>query len=64
MTMDAESVTRNALSRRVTVYICDACGMTEAMEDMVDSCTPLTAWAIATAPENWRMKEDCNECEA
>ena len=30
MTMDAESVTRNALSRRATVYICDACGMQEA----------------------------------
>ena len=30
MTMDAESVTRNALSRRATVHICDACGMQEA----------------------------------
>lgn len=49
--MDAESVTRNALSRRATVYICDACGMTEAMEDMMDSRTPLTAWAIVSAPE-------------
>ena len=29
MTMDAESVTRNALSRRATVHICDACGMQE-----------------------------------
>ena len=34
MTMDAEIVTRNALSRRATVYICDSCGMAEAMEDM------------------------------
>ena len=48
--MDAESVTRNALSRRATVYICDACGMQEALEDMMDSITPLTAWAIAAAP--------------
>lgn len=50
MTMDAESVTRNALSRRATVYICDACGMQEALEDMMDSITPLTAWAIVAAP--------------
>ena len=57
MAMDAESVTRNALSRRATVYICDACGMQEALEDMMDSITPLTAWAIAAAPENWRMDE-------
>ena len=56
MTMDAESVTRNALSRRATVYICDACGMQEALEDMMDSITPLTAWAIVSAPENWRMR--------
>lgn len=61
MTMDAESVMRNALSRRAAVYICDACGMAEAMEDIVDSCTPLTAWAIVAAPENWRMEEDCSE---
>ena len=32
MTMDAESVTHNALSRRATVYICDACGMQEALD--------------------------------
>ena len=24
---------------------------------MMGSCGPLTAWAIAAAPENWRMKE-------
>lgn len=64
MTMDAESVTRNALSRRATVYICDACGMQEALEDMMDSITPLTAWAIVAAPENWRTEERGGECEA
>ena len=64
MTMDAESVTRNALSRRATVYICDACGMQEALEDMMDSITPLTAWALVAAPENWRMEEGGSECEA
>lgn len=56
MTMDAESVTRNALSRRVTVYVCDICGTQEALEDMMDSRTPLTEWAIVAAPENWRME--------
>ena len=64
MTMDAESVTRNALSRRATVYICDSCVMAEAMEDMANSRTPLTAWAIVAAPGNWRMEEGGNECEA
>lgn len=64
MTMDAESVTRNALSRRATVHICDACGMQEALEDMMDSITPLTAWAIVAAPENWCMEEGGSECEA
>lgn len=64
MTMDAEIVTRNALSRRATVYICDSCGMAEAMEDMANSRTPLTAWAIVAAPGNWRMEEGGNECEA
>lgn len=53
MTMNAESATRNALSRRADVYICDACGTYEALEDMMDSRTPLTAWAIAQEPELW-----------
>lgn len=54
MAMNAESVTRNALSRRIDVYICDACGMKEALEDVADSRIPLTSWAIAQAPEDWR----------
>ena len=64
MTMDAENVTRNALSRRATVYICDACGTVEALEDMTGDRRPLTAWAIVSAPGNWRMEEGGNECEA
>ena len=55
MAMDAESVTRNALSRRAMVHICDACGTVEALEDMTGDRRPLTAWAIVSAPENWRM---------
>lgn len=57
MTMNAESVTRNALSRRIDVYVCDACGMHEALEDMVDSISPLSSWAIAQNPELWRCDE-------
>ena len=64
MAMDAESITRNALSRRATVHICDACGMQDALEDMMDSRTPLTAWATIAAPKNWCMEENCNEREA
>lgn len=57
MSMDTESVTRNALSRRTAIYICDACGTQETIEDMMGSRGPLTAWAIAAAPENWHMTE-------
>ena len=57
MAMDAESVTRNALSRRATVYICDACGTEEAIEDMgALSKLPLREWAIAQAPGLWRCE--------
>ena len=45
---------RNALSRRASVQICDACGMQEALEDMMDSRTPLTDWAYI------KMKEAVN----
>ena len=57
MSMDTESVTRNALSRRTAIYICDACGTQETIEDMMGSRGPLTAWAIAAATENWHMTE-------
>ena len=56
MSMDTESVTRNALSRRTAIYICDACGTQETIEDRMGSRGPLTAWAIAAAPEKWRMR--------
>lgn len=56
MTMDTESVTHNALSRRAAVYICDACGTQEALEDMMDSRTPLAEWAIARDAATWRMR--------
>lgn len=56
MRMNAESATRNALSRRATVYICDACGMIEAIEDMMGSRSPLTSWGISLTPEAWGME--------
>lgn len=45
---------RNALSRRTRVYICDLCGIIEAVEDAVGQKTPLTSWDIARH-ENWPM---------
>lgn len=57
MTMNAESVTRNALSRRIDVYVCDACGMGEALEDMMDSISPLSSWAITQDPDLWGCEE-------
>ena len=57
MSMATARVTRNALSRRTAIYICAACGTQETIEDMMGSRGPLTAWAIAAAPENWHMTE-------
>ena len=55
MTMDAESVTRNALSRRVGCYICDTCGTVEALEDFAHKQGPLSTWAIVREPERWHI---------
>ena len=55
MTMDAESVTRNALSRRVGCYICDTCGTVEALEDFAHKQDSLSTWAIVREPERWHM---------
>ncbi len=37
----------NALSRYVDVYICDECGMDEAIRAMADEPLPLREWAVA-----------------
>lgn len=37
----------NAFSRHADVYICDACGMDEAVRDMKGDPLPLKDWAIA-----------------
>lgn len=44
----------NALSRRANVYVCDTCGLQEALEDMVDSISSLTSWAVVQNPALWR----------
>ena len=51
-----EKPTRNALSRRANVYVCDACGMLEGIEDMPHNFKlPLSAWAITRNPAAWGM---------
>lgn len=50
-----ESVTRNALSRRVGCYICDTCGTVEAIEDFAHKQDSLSTWAIVREPERWHM---------
>lgn len=49
MTMN-ERIETNALSRRAGIYICDKCGLFEAVEDTIDSPLrkPLEEWFIAT----------------
>ena len=49
--MDADP-RRNALSRRVDVYICDLCGSIEAMEDFLGTQLRLASWDIAQK-DNW-----------
>ncbi|MBQ9256036.1 MAG: gamma-glutamylcyclotransferase [Acidaminococcaceae bacterium] len=40
------STATNALSRHANVYICDECGMDEALRDFTGKAIPLTEWAI------------------
>ena len=50
----ANNPVRNALSRRVSVYVCDRCGMIEALEDMPGAFKlPLSVWSIAKEPTRW-----------
>lgn len=37
---------RNALSRHADVYVCDRCGMDEAMRDFAKVPVDLSSWAI------------------
>ena len=49
-TMDEDPI-RNALSRRVNVYICNSCGTAEAMEDYFGEQKRLSEWEIALHDE-------------
>ena len=40
----------NALSRAATIYVCDDCGMDEAIRDYAGKELPLKDWAIAKLP--------------
>ena len=52
----ADNPFRNAMSRRADVYVCDACGMLEGIEDMPKNTRlPLSAWAIMKNPVAWGM---------
>lgn len=44
MHMDRPSL--NALSRYANVYICEECGMDEALRDMAKNPLPLNEWAM------------------
>lgn len=53
----ASDPVRNALSRRVSVYVCDECGMIEAIEDMPGAFKlPLSVWSIAKEPAHWEVQ--------
>ena len=55
MAMD-DRILHNALSRRADVYVCDACGMLEGIEDMPKNTRlPVSAWAIMKNPVAWGM---------
>lgn len=54
MDMD-EKPTRNALSRRIDVYICDFCGTDEAVEDFTGEKMAAEDWAVVKHPELFRM---------
>lgn len=43
--MDEKPV-RNALSRHAKVFICNKCGMDEAMRDMTGNVLPLKDWSF------------------
>lgn len=42
-----EQIHHNALSRRATVYVCNACGMDEAVRDYKGFPLPVEQWAFA-----------------
>ena len=62
MAMDAESVTRNALSRRATVHICDACGTVMEQIGKEVQRTLVLRPATATIREDVYYTYACRKC--
>lgn len=57
--MNKENVRKNALSRRANIYVCDACGGQEAIEDMNGKIVrPPETWFIAVSPEHFDVSEE------
>ena len=57
--MDAEHPVRNALSRYANVYICEYCGIDEAMMDYLGmEPIPFNQWAMARSDEEGEAGND------
>lgn len=46
-----EKPARNAVSRYAAVYVCDECGMDEAIRDFARKPLPLTDWSVV---KDWK----------
>ena len=59
----AADVSKNALSRRVDLMICDICGNIEAIEDFPENPKlPLEKWALSEHPDKFFLKgKDYNQ---
>lgn len=49
---------RNSLSRYAKVYICNQCGMDEAMRDMTGQPLPLSQWGMVKAFDDGTEAEE------
>ena len=45
-TMDSESAMRNAYSRHADIYICNQCGLEEALNDFVGAVPEVERWSL------------------
>lgn len=60
--MDEKPV-RNALSRRADVYICNACGIDEALLDMAGKePLPLNEWSMVIGFDDLQDEQSCRVC--
>ena len=53
-------LTHNSLSRHADVYVCEACGMDEALLDMKEAPLPLIHWHYAEQMETEAKKDEDN----